>query len=256
MVHLRLILKIILLGICFTVKADISSAQLILSGTVYDSSKINYVPGVKITNNAGRFSYSDSMGRYSIVVAEKDSVTFTFRNKSTQKFATQTVTDPDHFNISLLVPYKGKYNTMKEVIVHTRSYREDSIENRQTYAKIYNFTKPTLQTSISPSGVPGADVDEIINMFRFRRNKSMKKFQLRLEAEEQDKYVTYRFNKTLIKRITHLEGEQLNMFMMKFRPTFEFTMQADELTFNQYIINCSYQYKIELLQQAAPKQKT
>jgi hypothetical protein len=256
MIQLRSILKIILLWGCFLGKADILPAQILLSGTVYDSSKVNYIPGVKVMNNAGRFTYSDSLGKYSIPVSERDSITFTFRNKSTQKFAVHTITDPDHFDISIMVPYKGKYSTMKEVIVHTRSYREDSMENRQTYAKIYNFQKPTLQTSISPSGVPGADVDEIINMFRFRRNKSMRKFQLRLEADEQEKYVTYRFNKTLIKRITHLEGEQLNMFMMKFRPTYEFTSQADELTFNQYILNCSYQYKIELLQQDAPKQKT
>jgi hypothetical protein len=229
------------------VRVNILPAQIVLSGTVYDSSKTNYIPGVKVMNNTGRYTYSDSLGKYSIPVSERDSITFTFRNKSTQKFAVHTITDPDHFDISIMVPYKGKYSTMKEVIVHTRSYREDSIENRQTYAKIYNFQKPTLQTSISPSGVPGADVDEIINMFRFRRNKSMRKFQLRLEADEQEKYISYRFNKTLIKRITHLEGDQLNMFMMKFRPTYEFTSQADEMTFNQYILNCSYQYKIELL---------
>lgn len=253
---MRSVLKIILLCGCFVAKTNFLSAQLLLSGTIYDSSKINYVPWVKVMNNAGKFAYSDSMGRYSILVAEKDSVTFTFRNKSTQKFAVQTITDPNHFDISILIPYRGKYNTMKEVIVHTKSYRQDSIENRETYAKIYSFQKPTLQTSISPSGVPGADLDEIINMFRFRRNKSLKKFQLRLELEEQEKYVTYRFNKTLIKRITHLEGESLNMFIMRYRPTYEFTSLADELTFNQYILNCYYQYKIEQLQQGAPKQKT
>jgi hypothetical protein len=42
--------------------------------------------------------------------------------------------------------------------------------------------------------------------------------------------------------------------MIKYRPSYEFTSQADELAFNQYILNCSYKYKIELLQQAAPKQ--
>ncbi len=239
---------------CFICKAVWLPAQMILGGTVYDSSKINYVPGVKVTNTAGSFTYTDSLGRYSLAVAEKDSITFTFRNKSTQKFAVQTVTDPNNFNISLMVPYKGKYSTLKEVIVHTKTYREDSIENRETYARIFGFQKPSLQTSIAPSGMVGADVDALYNMLKFRKNKSMKKFQLRLENEEQEKYVSYRFNKTLVKRITHLEGEQLNMFLIKFRPSYEFTSQANELIFNQYILNCSYKYKIELLQQAAPKQ--
>ena len=241
---------------CFVCKATILPAQMFLSGTVFDSSKINYVPGVKVMNSAGKFTYTDSLGRYNLLVADKDSITFTFRNKSTQKFAVQTVTDPSHFDISLLVPYKGKYSTLKEVIVHTKSYKEDSIENRETYAKVFGFQKPRFETSISPSGGVGADVDEIFNMFRFRRNKSLKKFQLRLENEEQEKYITYRFSKTLVRRLTHLDGDQLNMFMIKYRPTYEFASQADELMFNQYILNCSYKYKIELLQQAAPKQNS
>ena len=86
---------------CFVCKATILPAQMFLSGTVFDSSKINYVPGVKVMNSAGKFTYTDSLGRYNLLVADKDSITFTFRNKSTQKFAVQTVTDPSHFDISL-----------------------------------------------------------------------------------------------------------------------------------------------------------
>ena len=228
-----------------------SAAQLILSGTVFDSSKINYVPNVIVTNTTGNFTITDSMGRYSLRVEEKDSVTFTFRKKATQKFAVQTVVDPSHFDISLRVNYKGKYSTLKEVVVFTKSYKEDSIENRKTYAGIYNYQKPGLQTSISPSGAVGADVNELINIFRFRRNKRLKSFQLRLEQQEQEKYITYRFNKTLVKRLTHLEGEQLNTFLIKYRPDYEFTSTADEVIFNQYILNCSYTFKIDLLQKSA-----
>ena len=90
-------------------------------------------------------------------------------------------------------------------------------------------------------------------MFRFKRNKRLKSFQLRLEQEEQEKYITFRFNKTLVKKITHLEGQQLDTFLIKYRPTYEFVSNADEITFNQYILNCSYKYKIEILQQNAPK---
>jgi len=214
------------------------------------------VPGVRVANSDGKFAITDSLGGYSLPVHENDSVTFIFRNKSTQRFSVKSIPDPSRFDISLRVNYKGKYSTLKEVIIYSKSYREDSIENRETYAKVYNYQKPTLRTSISPSGVPGADVDEIINMFRFQRNKRLKKFQLRLEAEEQEKYVTYRFNKTLVRKLTHFEGDQLDKFMVKYRPTYEFVSQADEVILNQYILNCSYKYKIELLQQDGAKQNT
>ena len=248
-------LKIALLVLCIQIMANTLSAQIILSGTVFDSSKINFVPDVKVVSTSGLYNITDSMGKYHIYVTDKDSITFIFRNKPTQKFAVRTITDPSHFDISLLINYKGKYSTLKEVVVFTKSYKEDSIENRLSYTKIYNYQKPGLQTSVTPSGGVGADVDEIINIFRFKRNKRLKLFQARLELQEQEKYVTYRFNKTLVKRITHLEGNQLNMFMIKYRPGYEFASEADELTFNQYILNCSYKYKLGLLQKEAPKEK-
>ncbi len=239
---------------CFVLAVTTLRAQFVLSGTVFDSSKINYVPNVLVLNSKGDFTKTDSMGRYSIAVADNDSVTFVFRNKRTQKFAVKTIADPGHFDISLRINYKGKYSTLKEVVVFTKSYREDSIANRETYAKIYNYQKPTLRTSVSPSGGVGADVNEIINIFRFKRNKRLKAFQLRLQAEEQEKYIDYRFNKKQIKRLTHLEGAQLDLFMLRYRPSYEFVSMADELAFNQYVLNCSYSFKIELLQKAAPAQ--
>ena len=48
-----------------------------------------------------------------------------------------------------------------------------------------------------------------------------------------------RFNKAIVKKITHLQGEQLDMFLVKYRPDYEFTSNADEFTFNKYILNCS-----------------
>ncbi len=239
--------------LCFQSLVKTSGAQFVLSGTVFDSSKINYVPGVTVVNKEGKFTQTDSMGRYSLPVTERDSVSFIFRNKATQSFSVVSIPDPSHFDISLRVNYKGKYSTLKEVIVFGKTFKQDSIENRETYAKIFNFEKPTLRTSISPSGVPGADVDELINIFRFKRNKRLKSFQVRLEKDEQEKYVNFRFNKTFVKRLTHLEGKELDVFMIKYRPGYEFASNAGELDFSQYILNCSYKYRIELLQQSAPK---
>jgi hypothetical protein len=249
---LRVSLKIFLLVCCFQMQKEVH-AQFVLSGTVYDSSKINYVPGVSVWNKEGKFTTTDSLGRYSITVMEKDSVSFIFRNKSTQKFPVHTIPDPAHFDVSLRVNYKGKYSTLKEVVVFAKSFREDSIENRETYGKIFNFQKPGIKTSITPGGAVGADVDEIINMFRFKRNKRLKTFQIRLEKEEEEKYISFRFNKTLVRRITQLEGQQLETFLVKYRPGYEFASNASELVFNQYILNCSYKYKLELLRQGASK---
>ncbi|MEO6540131.1 MAG: hypothetical protein ABIN74_04025, partial [Ferruginibacter sp.] len=195
----------------------------------------------------------DSMGRYKIPVTENDSLTFIYQNKPTQKFVVKDIPDLTRFDISLRVHVKGGYSTLKEVVIYARSYRQDSIENRHTYDDVYNYRNPTIRTSISPGGAVGADVNEIINIFRFRRNKQLKAFQARLEQQEQDKFVSYRFNKNFVRRITQLQGAELDTFMVRYLPTYEFASTADEVTFNKYVLNASYAFKIELLKQDAKK---
>ena len=250
---MRSSLKISLLFIFFICTADQLIAQLIISGTVYDSSKINPVENVSVESTGGKFTWTDSTGHYKIQATEKDSLTFIYQNKPTLKFSVKDITDPSRFDISLRVRVKSKYSTLKEVVVFARSYRQDSIENRQTYGDIYDFRNPTVRTSVSPDGAVGADINEIINIFRFRRNKRLKAFQARLEKQEQEKFISYRFNKNFVKRITHLEGAQLDTFMVRYQPSYEFASMADEVTFNKYILNASYQFMVDLLKQDAPK---
>jgi hypothetical protein len=241
--HLRLIYTSISLLACLLV-TTITRAQVPLSGTVYDSSRYNLVEGVKVQSTGGQHTVTDSMGRYSLIVNLTDSVTFSYNGKPTQKFPVTAITDPYHFDIRLHMTIKGKYSTLKEVVVYARSYRQDSIENRETYRDIFGYTKPGLKTGINPNnGVVGADVNEIINIFRFQRNKRLKAFKKRLEQQEEDHYVDYRFNKTLVRRITGIQEPLLTEFMMIYRPTYDFVSGSDEVAFNQYILDCAKDFK-------------
>ena len=237
--HLRYFLS----GLLFFLSAQSLHAQFTISGTVFDSSKINYVENVRVVSTGGMFAMSDSLGRYSVMVGENDSLTFYYNNKPTQKFAVKTIPDPSRFNISLRINVRGKYHVLNEVVVFSRSYKQDSLENRQTYADIYNYKKPGLSTSVVPGGGVGADVDELINIFRFKRNRRLRAFQQRLEMQEQEKYVDYRFNKIFVKRITGLEGVLLDTFLIWYKPSYEFARNSDEIVFNQYILNAFYQYQ-------------
>ncbi|MBI3882824.1 MAG: hypothetical protein HY305_01005, partial [Sphingobacteriales bacterium] len=119
-------------------------------------------------------------------------------------------------------------------------------------AKYFNYHKPGVATSSSDySGTPGLDLDEFINIFRFKRNKHLRFMQQRLIEQEQEKYIDYRFNKILVKRITKLEGEELNDFIKEYRPDFNFTQTSTLTDFYQYILNSSYKFKREKLQKDA-----
>lgn len=214
---------------------------------MYDSTKTVPVKDVFVQSSSGATAVTDSNGHYSISAFEKDSLVFIYRNKPTLKFAVSQVPGSGNFDISLHIRIHAneKYKTLKEVKVYGKNYQQDSIENREQYARIFNYQKPGLKLSSSAySGAVGADLDELINIFRFKRNRQLKKMQVRLEEEEKEKYVNYRFNKTTVRRITRLDGKDLDSFMVQYRPDYEFTVTSDVVNFYQYILNASYEYQL------------
>lgn len=198
---------------------------------------------MRVVSSGGMFTVTDSLGKYEIKVKPGDSLTFIYKNKPTQQFAVNSISNNEDFNISLHVLVQSKYNTLKEVVVYSKSYKQDSLENRKSYADVFNFERPGLSTSIGPGGTVGADVNELINIFRFKRNKRLRAFRKRLEEQEQEKYVSYRFNKIAVGRITGLSGNALDTFLVWYRPDYEFAALSSELFFNQYILNASYQFR-------------
>jgi arsenate reductase-like glutaredoxin family protein len=81
----------------------------------------------------------------------------------------------------------------------------------------------------------GFDLDEIINMFRFHRNRNLQFLQNRLLAQEQEKYVNNRFTKKFVQKLTHLEGDELIKFMNFSRPTYEMLGLLNDLELGLYI---------------------
>jgi len=228
-----------------TLIAGNAIAQNTVSGTVFDSSKTIPVKNVVIKSNTGMKTVTDSSGHYTIVASDKDSLTFIYNNKATNWFSVKKIDNLNSFDISLHIILTEKFKTLKEVRVFSKSYQQDSIANREEYSKAFNYSKPGISVnSTSPySGTPGLDLDEFINIFRFKRNKQLKHLQTRLLDQEQESYVSYRFNKTIVKRITQLEGADLDAFMVRYRPSFSFTQYSTLPNFYQYILNSSYEFR-------------
>ncbi len=220
-----------------------TSGQFLVKGTVYDISKVNVVEDVRVVSTGGLFAVTDSLGQYQVWVNEGDSISFVYNQKPTRKFAVSSIPDREGFNISLAMPIATKYKALKEVKVFSKTYRQDSIENRENYADVFNFERPGLETSLVPGGGAGADINELINIFRFRRTRQLRSFQQRLIAQEEEKYVNHRFSANFVSRITGMKGEELDTFLVRYRPTYEFTKSSSELTFNTYVLQAFYHYK-------------
>jgi hypothetical protein len=211
-------------------------------GYVYDSSRVFPLEAVTVLSSSGKGTVTNTEGFYEIEVAEKDSIWFSYLGKPTVKFPVLKIFNPLGFDISLQV----NVQELKEVKVRQRSYRLDSIQNRLEYAKIFNYQKPGLKTVTTQyGGAAGFDLQEIINAFRFKRNRSMLAFQNRLLQEEQDKFINHRYNKALVTRLTGLEGEERDLFMQHCRPDYEFTLIASDYDFRAWIKHCFEKYRSE-----------
>lgn len=215
-------------------------AQYKIKGTVYDSTRNYPLELVSVLTTAGKGTVTNAEGVYEIEVAEKDSIWFSYLGKPTVKFPVLKIANPFGFDISL----KVNVMVLKEVKIRPRNYKQDSVQNRLDYAKIFNYKKPGLKTVTPQYGVgAGFDLNEIINAFRFKRNRSMLSFQKRLLEQEREKSVTHRFNKALVRRLTMLDGAELDSFMLVFRPSYEFTMSTGDYDFQQYIKTAHARFK-------------
>ena len=237
-------LKVFAILVCLVYVTKLNAQFTTVSGVVYDISGRRPVEAVIVNSNTNH-TMTDSLGRYIIVLKAKDSIWFSLFGKNTPKFPIDTITDPHNFNVMIhILGYD-----LPEVRVRNNNYRIDSIQNRNDYAKFFNYRPPGIKLSnnqqlFNPSGMTiGFDLDEIINMFRFHRNRNLQFLQNRLIAQEQEKYVNNRFTKRFVQKLTHLEGDELVKFMNYSRPTYEMLGLLNDLELGLYIEKRFASYK-------------
>lgn len=208
------------------------NAQSLIKGTVFDSSGIYPVQYVSVLSTSGIGTVTDANGDYSIRVTEKDSIWFSYLNKPTHKFPVKNIKTPFTFNISL----QTFVMLMPGVKARMKDYRRDSIQNRQDYAKIFNYEKPGLKVSSLSDGTVGFDLDAIIESFRFRKNKRMQMFQDRLFSQEQEAFIKHRFSKALVRRVTRADSDSIiNLFINTYLPSYLFASTASDYIFHKYV---------------------
>jgi hypothetical protein len=233
---------IILYFLCLCV--NVNAQAITISGVVYDISGRRPIESVVVNSSYGK-TITDSIGRYVINAKPKDSLWFSLFGKNSQRFPVDTVTDPRNFNVMIHVSGID----LPEVKVRNSYYKLDSIQNRIDYAKFFNYQAPGIKLSsnqqlLGPAGLTvGLDLDEIINMFRFHRNRNLQYLQNRLLTQEHDKYIDYRFTKRFVQKITHLEGDALDKFMVYSRPNYELLGLLNDLELGLFIQNRFKEYK-------------
>ncbi len=217
--------------LCLTALGRQTSAQtrVEVQGTVYDKTRLFAMPGVSVMGTSGQGTMTDSTGHYKFYLHSTDSLYFSYLGKSTARFPVKGLVQGYPMDISLAV----NIDSLPLVVVRPKPYRYDSLENRDEYRRIFEYSPDYLS---SGSGGVGINLDALLSGKKIRQTLAL---QRRLIEQEQDKYVDYRFNKVLVRKITGLQRPALDTFMRMYRPTYEFIVNCEnDYEFYKYIKDC------------------
>ena len=232
--HRSLLLSLSLF-ITFLFCGRVQGQEVTIHGTVYNMYRTKPLDGVSVISVLGRGTATDSNGNYVITVSLRDSLYFSYLGRATAKYPVATINYMSGFDISLHVdPVE-----LKAVKVMPRNYHTDSLQNRKDYAKIFNYRKPGFRlnstTGSDGMGGVGVDLNQLIELFDRSKIRRAMAFKRRLEDEEKDGYIDHRFNRSVVLKITRLQGEELDSFMTRYRPSYDFCHRATDYDLYDYI---------------------
>jgi hypothetical protein len=228
----KFLLLLVFSFVAFLAGSRAYGQEVTIHGTVYNMYRTKPLDGVSVMATSGRGTATDSNGNYALVVDLRDSISFSYLGKATMKYPIKDINYYSGFDISLHVdPVE-----LKEIRVMPHNYRDDSVQNRKDYEKIFDYRKPGFKITDGSGGLgAGVDLNSLIEMFERNKINRTKAFQRRLVDEEQDKYVDHRFARSVVLKITHLEGDELDSFMVKYRPSYAFCKKATDYDLYDYV---------------------
>jgi len=131
--------------------------------------------------------------------------------------------------------------SLKEVTIYgDKDFKQDSISNRLAFQKQFNYTSPKLMDAFN--GNPNKMTGELISVNPFtliavltKKSAPEYKFKKMLITDEHEDYVTRKFNKGIVSRITGLKGDTLSEFLTRYRPGYQFALKAADYDMEVYI---------------------
>ena len=126
----------------------------------------------------------------------------------------------------------------KKKMTPQEKYEETLQDNR--YAILRGSSKDILTVGNQGAGL---GVDAIYNLFS-RQGKNARYLQKILESDYRQQVIDYRFTTTLVAQVLEIDGAERDDFMLQYRPTYQFVMDASDYAFNLFIKNAYKSYRV------------
>lgn len=230
----RLVFSITLLFIGLKLFAQ----QEPLVGLVFDKDTKQRLNRVSVTNlRTNQTIYNNSKGEFSI-------------NAQTGDILVSRLNDykPDTLKVSqqsaliiylqrLAIPLPEVW--FKDSVLQAKSKYEETKKAFNKAVRLGN-NKDILNIS---NGNVGLGIDAIWSAFS-KEGKNARRLMEIMERDYQNNMVDQIFNKALVTRITGLKGDRLLVFMLNFRPSYSFVMQANDYAMISFIKQAYMRFKM------------
>jgi hypothetical protein len=197
-----------------------------VAGIVFDEHGKDRLSRVNVTNlTTNQYVYDNLNGVFTIDAKVGDKLVF-----SQMEHLDDTITVKNY--VPLAIYMKRMSIQLKQVnIFDTINDPEKRMAaKKRDYSKAYGSLASDDLLSFTPGLGVGLGIDALWNAFS-REGRNAAHLRETIRGDYMQDVVDYRFNKTLVGRITGLKGAMLTDFMARYRPGYYFLSTADEYEF-------------------------
>jgi hypothetical protein len=219
-------MKKLLLILIYLLPAISSLGQHLLKGTVKGEDSIP-ITSVSITNKtSGVITTSDTSGHYAIPAKTGDTIFFrTLGYLQSAYVMAAGKTTHNHIMVRQSIQ-------LQTVRIAGSNYKKDSIRFHEEYEKSFGFRRPKWYEVYKITAV---DIHQLYKALSIKKNNKKLKFKKQLINYEHDEFVSYKYSREIVNKLTNLNGDTLSLFMEQYHPTYDFMKDATDYDLYEFI---------------------
>jgi hypothetical protein len=194
-----------------------------IKGVVQDRDEKLALSNVQLLNiHNNNTAFTDTAGNFAIVAGHGELIEIRCAGYKTTRFRISQGNIPPFFKIyldKLVLLNPDKYASSG-----LTKYQIDSIESYKLYSTTLDYPRMSpMQQIESPFSALS------------KSNRMKWAFQESYAQFEREKFIDYTFNENLIKQLTGLEGQDLQNYMRRYRPSYEALRNMNSYDYYNYI---------------------
>ena len=211
--------------------------QIRLEGIIYDQESKDRLGRVQIYNTRTHERiFNNAKGEFRLDVDPTDTLVF-----MKDGFFADTLSVPK--NPILVLSMLRDFRYIQPVRVNARrSPVEVYEESKRMYRDAYNLADAGSLISVGPTGA-GLSINAIYNLLS-KDGRNARRFTAYMQQVYEDNVVDSIFTPDIVHNLLGLEGDQLQNFMIRYRPSYAFATRASHYQLTQYIKSKYNMFKI------------